>query len=101
MAELLIKKEDGFQSGRYVARIEGVSGEAKLHYTKRGANVVSADHTIAAESLRGTGAARALVEYMVDDARTNGFSIVALCPYVRAELAKHPDWSDVMRAPAD
>jgi uncharacterized protein len=45
--------------------------------------------------MRGTGAAAALVAQMVDDARHNGFRIIPLCPYVRAQYTKHPDWVDV------
>ncbi|WP_448951047.1 GNAT family N-acetyltransferase [Labrys neptuniae] len=46
--------------------------------------------------MRGTGAAAALVAYMVAEARKNHFRILPLCPYVRAQYRKHPDWADVM-----
>jgi predicted GNAT family acetyltransferase len=36
---------------------------------------------------------------MIADARKSGFKIVANCPYVRAQIEKHPDWRDV--APLD
>ena len=42
------------------------------------------------------GAAAALVDHLVADARATPFSIIPLCPYVRARYAKHPDWQDVM-----
>ena len=57
--------------------------------------LISADHTGAPESMRGTGAAAALVSFMVEDARQNGFKVIPLCPYVRAQYAKHPEWADV------
>lgn len=38
MAEIAIGKEDdGGRHGRYVARIDGVEGEAEITFTKRGA----------------------------------------------------------------
>lgn len=70
MAEIEISKEHrGERHGRYVARIPGVEGEAEITFTVRGADLISADHTGAPESMRGTGAASALVEYMIEDAR--------------------------------
>lgn len=97
MAEIVISKESrDARHGRYVARIEGLEGEAEITFTQRGPEVISADHTGAPESLRGTGAAAALVRHMVADARENGFRILPLCPYVRAQYKRNPDWADVM-----
>lgn len=96
MPDIGITREDREQGGRYVARIGGVEGEAELVFTRRGADLISADHTGAPETMRGTGAAAALVVAMVEDARKNGFRILPLCPYVRAQYRKHPDWADVM-----
>ena len=91
-----IEKRDAGTGGRYVARIDGVDGEAELAYTARGTGRISADHTEAPESMRGTGAALALIEHMVADARVNGFKIVPVCPYVLAQAKKRPEWSDVI-----
>ncbi len=82
--------------GRYVARVDGKEGEAELIFTWRGEHLVSADHTFAPENLRGTGAAMALVERLLADARAQGFKVIPLCPYVRAKYLEHPDWADVM-----
>jgi predicted GNAT family acetyltransferase len=96
MASVSIRKELSEKGGRYVATVEGVEGEAELVFTQRDPALISADHTLAPESMRGTGAALALVEHMIADARTHGFKIVPICPYVRAQYKKHPDWRDVM-----
>ena len=82
--------------GRYVARVEGKDGEAELTFTRRGKDLVSADHTGTPEALRGKGLAMALVERLVADARAQGFKIVPLCPYIRSKYEDHPEWSDVM-----
>ncbi|WP_210245353.1 GNAT family N-acetyltransferase [Mesorhizobium sp. B2-4-15] len=100
MADIKISKEQtGERHGRYVARIEGIAAEAEITFTKRGADLISADHTGAPETLRGTGAAAALVSFMVEDARRSGFRILPICPYVRAQYRKHPEWADVMTLP--
>lgn len=39
---------------------------------------------------------QALVEYMIEEARSGGFKIIPICPYVKAQYRKHPEWSDVM-----
>jgi predicted GNAT family acetyltransferase len=89
--------EDG-GSGRYVARIDGIEGEAELTFSVRGASLISADHTGAPDSMRGTGAALALVNAMIADARGAGFKIIPTCPYVLAQFKKHPEWNDVLGA---
>jgi predicted GNAT family acetyltransferase len=46
--------------------------------------------------LKGTGAAAALVDYLVADARSSGLRIVPHCSYVRSRYQKSPEWQDVM-----
>ena len=95
MAEVTITREDtDARYGRYVARIAGIDAEAELTFTRHGPDRVSADHTGAPEALRGTGAAGALVDAMVADARKSGFRIVPRCSYVAARFARHPEWAD-------
>lgn len=96
MADITVTKEDGPRSGRYVAHVAGIDAEAELTYTHRGPGLISADHTGAPDTLKGTGAAAALVDHLIADARASGFKIIPLCPYVRARYVKHPDWQDVM-----
>ena len=97
MTDIQINKEQrDSRHGRYVARLAGVEGEGEITFTSRGPNLISADHTGAPETMRGTGVALALVNFMIEDARKSGFRIVPICPYVRAQYRKHPDWADVM-----
>ena len=95
-----IEKRVAGTSRRYVGRIDGVDGEAELHFTVRGPTLISAAHSEAPTTMRGTGAAMALVEHMIGDARANGFKITPFCPYVLAQYRKHPEWNDVMTGAA-
>lgn len=95
MPDITITEEGDASHGRYVARVAGIDAEAELTFSRRGPDLVSADHTGAPESLRGTGAAAALVDRLVDDARKKGFKVIPHCSYVRARYEKHPEWSDV------
>ena len=96
MTEIKISKEDDGRRGRYVGRVSGIDAEAELTFTRSGPGLISADHTAAPASLKGTGAAAALVDYLISDARTTGFKIIPLCSYVRSRYEKHPEWQDVM-----
>jgi predicted GNAT family acetyltransferase len=99
MPDIEIGREEAGAKGRYFARVAGIAGEAELTFTRRGPNMVSADHTGAPNSMRGSGAAMALIERLIADARRERFKIVPLCPYVRAQYKRHPEWSDVMAEP--
>ena len=90
-----ITKEDGGRHGRYVARIEGIDAEGEITFTHRGPSVISADHTGVPEAMAGKGVARALLDFMLDDARANNFKIIPICPYVRGQYARHPEWADL------
>ena len=89
----LSKEETGGRNGRYVARIDGIEGEGKITFTHRGPKLISADHTGVPETMAGKGVARALLDYMLEDARKEGFRIVPICPYVRGQYARHPEWA--------
>lgn len=96
MSEITITKEDsGGRHGRYVARIEGLEAEGELTFTHRKDGVISADHTGVPDEMGGKGVAKALLTYLLDDARENGFRIIPLCPFVRAQYARHPEWADL------
>ena len=85
-------RSDG-SKGRYVIR-QGAD-EAELTYSVISPQLIIADHTGVPDAFRGTGAGLAMVTRMVADARTEGFKIMPLCPFVNATRKKHPDWGDV------
>ncbi|MFM9939028.1 MAG: GNAT family N-acetyltransferase [Hyphomicrobiaceae bacterium] len=65
MSDITITREMTATKGRYVGRIEGVEGEAELTFSRAGETLVIADHTFAPDSMRGKGAAMALVNRLV------------------------------------
>lgn len=90
-----VTKEQGETKGRFVAVVDG--HEAELTYSRTSPTLIIADHTGVPEALKGQGVGRALVEALVADAREGGYRIVPLCPFVKAQYARHPEWSDVMQ----
>lgn len=89
-----IRREEGESKGRYVLRFDG--HEAVMTYSRLGAASIIIDHTEVPEALKGRGAGRALVQRGVEDARAEGRKIVPLCPFAKAQIARHPDWQDVL-----
>lgn len=95
MSGITIHFEDQGSKARYVARVAGHAEVAELTVSKTSETLWIADHTGVPDSLRGTGVGRALVEHLVADSRAHGRRIMPLCPFVRAQAARHPEWKDV------
>ena len=67
-----------------------------MTYSRTGENTIIIDHTGVPAAFRGRGYGRMLVARGVEDARTEGRKIVPLCPFVKAQIAKTPEWQDVL-----
>lgn len=96
LSDRVVDREVSGSKGRYVLRENGF--EAELTYTISSPTLVIADHTGVPEGMRGTGAGKALVARLIEDARAEGFKIVPLCPFVNAERRKHPEWAELFQA---
>jgi hypothetical protein len=94
MSDFKIFKEESATRGRCIAIVGGL--EAELTFSKMGETGVIADHTGVPEALEGRGVGKALVEALIADARDNCFKIMPLCPFVRGQYTRHPEWEDVM-----
>jgi predicted GNAT family acetyltransferase len=92
-----ISYEDQGHKGRFVARIDGVEGDGELTISKVSDVLVIADHTLVPDTMRGTGAGAALVQALIADARAKSYRIMPLCPFVKAQSLRHPEWSDVIQ----
>ncbi|MFZ1725727.1 MAG: GNAT family N-acetyltransferase [Albidovulum sp.] len=88
-----IRREANAEGGRYVLTQNGA--EAELTWSVLGPNKISADHTGVPDVMGGTGAGKALVERLVEDARRDGVTIVSRCSFVSAMARRHPEWSDL------
>lgn len=90
-----IELEKGETKGRYIAHFPGVEGVAELGFSIASKTMVIADHTDVPETMKGKGVAQALFFRFVEDARADGFKIIPLCPFVKAQFGKHPETRDV------
>ena len=89
-----IARDDGASGGRYATTVDG--HEAEMTFSRASARLIIIDHTGIPDALRGRGVGQALAEYAVADARDGGWKIVPLCPFFKAQLARHPEWRDVI-----
>ena len=94
--KITIARSEKGSKGRYEARVAGRDGIGELTFSRLSPTKIIADHTAVDDSLRGIGVGQALVEQLISDARSDGFSIVPLCPFIRSQYQRHPEWSDVM-----
>lgn len=92
--ELPIDREESASKGRYVVRLEGA--EAEMTYSRAGESTIIIDHTEVPGEMRGRSVGQALVRRAVEDARREGRSIIPLCPFVKAQVSRHPEWQDVL-----
>ncbi len=78
---------------RFELDADGVT--AFMNYRLAG-NVIMLDHTETPVEARGRGIASRLVEAVLATARARGLKVVPRCPFVRAYLADHPDYRDLV-----
>ena len=93
-SSLRYRIEDELSRGRIVA--EGEGGEAELTFSKAGTARIIADHTLVPDAMGGQGVGTELVRRLHDYAAERDVKVVALCPFVKAKMAKHPEWQDVL-----
>lgn len=95
VAAAQIHREDNPSGGRYTLRV--AAGPAEMTFSRVSPQLIIIDHTEVADGLRGTGAGQRLAANAVEDARTGGWMIMPLCPFMNAQAQRHPEWSDVIK----
>ena len=97
MIKIGITCEETASGGRYVARSPGLPlAEMKF---RRERQTMVIDHTAIPEEMPVECVDRALMERAVMDARTDKLKIDPVCVLARYTMARHPQWSDVLKQP--
>jgi uncharacterized protein len=85
---------DNADMRRYEARLGSeIVGFIMYRHDQRRMTLI---HTEVDPALEGRGIASRLVEGALDDIRRRGLSVVPICPFVRAYLRRHPEYSDLV-----
>ena len=88
------REERGSSGGRWTTVVDG--HEAEMTYSRASPTLIIIDHTDVPDALRGRGVGAALVQRAVEEARREGFKILPLCPFAKAQFERHADWGDVL-----
>ena len=92
--DMIVQREDGATSGRYVIQLApGVEAEMTFRMAANG--TITVDHTGVPPEYEGRGIAAKLVNKAVADAREQGFKITPVCSYVVAQFKRNPEWADL------
>ncbi len=74
-----------------------VDGHTAVSYYKVTDGVVTFMHTEVPAELGGKGIGSKLIAGALDLVRADGLKVVALCPFVKAFLDKHPEYQDLRK----
>ena len=92
MAELRVTRSEG--EHKYLLLV-GELEAGFIIYGERDGEVILF-HTEVDGSIEGRGLGSTLVSGALDDIRARGLRVVALCPFVRAYLKRHPEYGDLV-----
>jgi predicted GNAT family acetyltransferase len=84
---------------RYEARVDGeLAGFAEFEL---GGDRIVFTHTEVDDRFEGQGVGSKLARFALDDVRERGgLRVVPRCPFIKTWIDKHPDYADLLRAPA-
>jgi uncharacterized protein len=84
---------DNIGLSRFELDADGVT--AFMNY-RLGGDVIRLEHTETPPQARGRGIASQLTAGVLEIVRKRGLKVVPRCPFVRAYLAQHPQFSDLL-----
>jgi uncharacterized protein len=64
-------------------------------YQREGERIVFT-HTVVPREIEGRGVASKLIRAALDSARDQGLKVVPQCQFVKAYIAKHPEYRDLL-----
>ena len=79
---------------RYEVRIDGELAGVLEYIVKRGR--IALVHTEVPPAFTGRGLASKLAQFGIEDARRRGLRVIAICPTVKAYVARHPETHDIV-----
>jgi uncharacterized protein len=91
---MTIEIHDNPDESRYEASLDGAP--VGFAYYDLRPDLVVFTHTGVEPEAEGKGVASTLIGYALDDVRGRGLKIVPLCPFVRAFLKRHPEYTDLV-----
>ena len=84
---------------RYEARLGGSGALAALLSYELSETWMALLHTEVQDGFEGQGIGSHLVQWVIDDLRARGLSLIPRCPFVVAWLERHPEQHDILSHP--
>lgn len=75
-----------------------VDGHTAMSFYKLADGVITFDHTEVPPELGGRGVGSKLVQGALDLVRAEGLKVIPQCPFVKAWIGKHPEYTDLLKA---
>jgi uncharacterized protein len=95
MSDAGVEVRDNPERSRYEAHLgDAVAGFSA--YRRRGDDIVVFTHTEVDPSFEGQGIGSALAKGALDDVRSRGLHIIAMCPFISAYVRRHPEYADLI-----
>lgn len=88
-----LQVRDNPAESRYEAEVAGRL--AMVEYLLTGPNITFT-HTEVPEELEGRGIGGRLARFVLEDARTRGLAVIPLCPFIKAYIARHPEYAPLV-----
>ena len=85
---------DATERERYEAHLDGELAGVLEYKVRRGR--IALIHTEVLPVHEGRGVGFALVRFAFDDARRRELRVIAICPYVKEYLTRHPELGDIV-----
>jgi uncharacterized protein len=88
---------DNQAASRFEIHVGGErAGLVQYHMPSHQPPVISFLHTEVDDRFQGMGLAGKLARAVLDSARERGLQVLPYCPYIKAWIAKHPDYVDLV-----
>jgi uncharacterized protein len=71
-------------------------GHIAFSYYKRADGVLTILHTEVPKALEGHGIGSALIRGVLDTARSQGLKVIAVCPFAKTYIGRHPEYADLL-----
>ena len=74
-----------------------IDGHTAATYYKIADGVITFVHTEVPPELGGKGLGARLIKGALEQVRSDGLKVIAECPFVKAYIEKHPEYSDLLK----
>lgn len=82
------------EENQYEIHING--SIAKIEYRLRNDRITFV-HTEVPDELEGQGIASKMARFVLDEAKSKGYSVRPMCPFIKGYIERHPEYQSLVR----